>query len=71
MNLEPLAGILPVFNYCKYTMTPGTRKKEKTFKQIFDAVQHTKALLDDVSLIDEEQTSKSFFRPTNIQLLPS
>jgi hypothetical protein len=52
-------------------MTPGTRKKRKTFKQIFDAVQHTKALLDDVSLIDEEQTSKSFFRPTNIQLLPS
>jgi hypothetical protein len=48
-------------------MTPGTRKKRKTFKQIFDAVQHTKALLDDVSLIDE-QTSKSFFRPTNIQL---
>jgi hypothetical protein len=50
-------------------MTPGTRKKRKTFKQIFDAVQHTKALLDDVS-IDEEQTSKSFLDPQIFNFFP-
>ena len=67
----PLAGILSSVQLLKiYNDTWGKEKKEKMFKQIFDAVQHTKALLDDVSLIDEEQTSKSFFRPTNIQLIP-
>jgi len=67
----PLAGILSSVQLLQiYNDTWDKEKKEKLFKQIFDAVQHTKALLDDVSLIDEEQTSKSFFRPTNIQLLP-
>ncbi|MDX6747469.1 PAS domain S-box protein [Polaribacter sp. PL03] len=67
----PLAGILSSVQLLQiYNDTWGKEKKEKQFKQIFDAVQHTKALLDDVSLIDEEQTSKSFFRPTNIKLLP-
>ena len=67
----PLAGILSSVQLLQiYNDTWDKEKKEKLFKQIFDAVQHTTALLDDVSLIDEEQTSKSFFRPTNIQLLP-
>ncbi|SHG30578.1 PAS domain S-box-containing protein [Flavobacterium segetis] len=67
----PLAGILSSVQLLKiYNDTWDKEKKEKMFKQIFDAVQHTKALLDDVSLIDKEQTSKSFFRPTSIQLLP-
>lgn len=67
----PLAGILSSVQLLQiYSDTWDKDKKEKLFKQIFDAVQHTKALLDDVSLIDEEQTSKTFFRPTNIQLLP-
>ncbi|TDE48487.1 PAS domain S-box protein [Flavobacterium sp. GT3P67] len=67
----PLAGILSSVQLLQiYNDTLGKEKKEKLFKQIFDAVQHTTALLDDVSLIDEEQTSLSFFRPANIQLLP-
>ncbi|WP_366184697.1 PAS domain S-box protein [Flavobacterium ovatum] len=67
----PLAGILSSVQLLKiYNDTWDKDKKEKMFKQIFDAVQHTKALLDDVSLIDQEQTSKSFFRPTTIQLVP-
>jgi PAS domain S-box-containing protein len=67
----PLAGILSSVQLLKiYNDTWNKEKKEKIFKQIFDAVQHTKALLDDVSLIDEEQNSKSFFRPTNIKLIP-
>ncbi|MFV8339609.1 PAS domain S-box protein [Flavobacterium sp. LB3P21] len=67
----PLAGILSSVQLLQiYDDIWDKNKKEKLFKQIFDAVQHTKALLDDVSLIDEEQTSKTFFRPTNIQLLP-
>lgn len=67
----PLAGILSSVQLLQiYDDIWDKNKKEKLFKQIFDAVQHTKALLDDVSLIDKEQTSKTFFRPTNIQLLP-
>ncbi|WP_139955903.1 PAS domain-containing sensor histidine kinase [Flavicella sediminum] len=67
----PLAGILSSVQLLQiYSDTWNKDKKEKIFKQIFDGVQQTKALLDDVSLIDEEQTSKSFFRPTNIQLIP-
>ena len=67
----PLAGILSSVQLLKiYNDTWDKEKKEKMFKQIFDAVQHTKALLDDVSLIDEEQTSKSFFRPINTELIP-
>lgn len=67
----PLAGILSSVQLLQiYNDTWNEEKKEKIFKQIFDAVEHTKALLDDVSLIDEEQNSKSFFRPTNIKLLP-
>jgi PAS domain S-box-containing protein len=67
----PLAGILSSAQLLQiYDDIWDKDKKEKLFKQIFDAVQHTRALLDDVSLIDEEQTSKTFFRPTNIQLLP-
>ena len=66
----PLAGILSSVQLLKiYNDTWDKEKKEKMYKQIFDAVQHTKSLLDDVSLIDEEQNSKSFFRPTDIQLI--
>ena len=67
----PLAGILSSVQLLQfYDNTADQYKKEKLFKQIFDAVQQTKALLDDVSLIDEEQNSKSFFRPKDILLLP-
>lgn len=67
----PLAGILSSVQLLQiYNDTWEKQKKEKLFKQIFDAVQQTKALLDDVSLIDEEQTSKSFFRPKEMELLP-
>ncbi|ARV07432.1 hypothetical protein BTO04_12355 [Polaribacter sp. SA4-10] len=67
----PLAGILSSVQLLQiYGDTWDQDKKEKIFKQVFDGVQQTKALLDDVSLIDEEQTSKSFFRPTNIELIP-
>jgi PAS domain S-box-containing protein len=67
----PLAGILSSVQLLHiYNDIWDKDKKEKLFKQIFDAIQHTKAILDDVSLIDEEQTSKTFFRPTSIQLLP-
>jgi PAS domain S-box-containing protein len=67
----PLAGILSSVQLLQiYDDIWDKDKKEKLFKQIFGAVQHTNALLDDVSLIDKEQTSTSFFRPTNIQLLP-
>jgi PAS domain S-box-containing protein len=67
----PLAGILSSVQLLKiYTDVWDKEKKEKMFKQIFDAVQHSTALLDDIALIDEEQTSKSFFRPTSIKLLP-
>jgi signal transduction histidine kinase len=67
----PLAGILSSVQLLKiYADVWNKEKKEKMFKQIFDAVQHSTALLDDIALIDEEQTSKSFFRPTSIKLLP-
>jgi PAS domain S-box-containing protein len=67
----PLAGILSSVQLLKiYGNSWDKEKKEKMYKQIFDAVQHTKALLDDVALIDEEQNSKSFFRPSEIKLLP-
>jgi len=67
----PLAGILSSVQLLKiYDDVWDKEKKEKMFKQIFDAVQHSTALLDDIALIDEEQTSKSFFRPTSIKLLP-
>ena len=67
----PLAGILSSVQLLKiYADVWDKEKKEKMFKQIFDAVQHSTALLDDIALIDEEQTSKSFFRPTSIKLLP-
>jgi PAS domain S-box-containing protein len=67
----PLAGILSSVQLLKiYSDSWDREKKEKMYKQIFDAVQHTKALLDDVSLIDEAQNSRSFFRPTYIALIP-
>jgi PAS domain S-box-containing protein len=67
----PLAGILSSVQLLKiYDDVWDKEKKEKMFKQIFDAVQHSTALLNDIALIDEEQTSESFFRPTSIKLLP-
>lgn len=66
----PLAGISSSVELLKmYCDTWSKEKKEKIYKQIFDAVQHTKSLLDDVSLIDQEQNSKSFFRPANFQFI--
>ena len=66
----PLAGILSSVQLLKiYSDTWDKEKKEKMYKQIFDAVNQAKSLLDDVSLIDEEQNSKSFFRPTDIDFI--
>ena len=66
----PLAGISSSVELLKiYSDIWSKEKKEKIYKQIFDAVQHTKSLLDDVSLIDQEQNSKSFFRPVNLQFI--
>jgi hypothetical protein len=50
-------------------MTPGTRKKRKTFKQIFDAVQHTKALLDDVLLM-KNKLANLFLDPQIFNFFP-
>lgn len=67
----PLAGILSSAQLLKiYDVDWDKEKKGKIFKQIFDAVQHSTALLDDIAPIDEEQTSASFFRPTSVKLLP-
>jgi PAS domain S-box-containing protein len=67
----PLAGILSSVQLLKiYSDSWDRKKKEKMYKQIFDAVQQTKSLLDDVSLIDEAQNSRSFFRPAYIALIP-
>ncbi|WP_016990946.1 PAS domain S-box protein [Flavobacterium sp. ACAM 123] len=67
----PLAGILSSVQLLQiYHNSWDKEKKEKMYKQIFDAVHQTKSLLDDVSLIDAAQNSKSFFRPTYIALLP-
>ena len=66
----PLAGILSSVQLLKiYNDNWDKEKKEKMYKQIFDAVNQAKSLLDDVSLIDEEQNSKSFFRPTDIDFI--
>ena len=67
----PLAGILSSVQLLKiYSNVWDSTKKDKMYKQIFDAVQHTKALLNDVSLIDEEQNNKLYFRPKNLELIP-
>ncbi len=67
----PLAGILSSVQLLKiYHDSWDKVKKEKMYKQIFDAVQQTKSLLDDVSLIDKAQNSHSFFRPIYIELIP-
>jgi PAS domain S-box-containing protein len=67
----PLAGILSSIQLLKiYNDIWDKEKKEKMYKQIFDAVQQTKSLLDDVSLIDKAQNSNSFFRPAYIELIP-
>ncbi|MCW2120297.1 PAS domain S-box protein [Flavobacterium sp. 7A] len=66
----PLAGILSSVQLLKiYHDSWDEEKKEKKYKQIFDAIQQTKSLLDDVSLIDEAQNSKSFFRPEHIDFV--
>jgi signal transduction histidine kinase len=67
----PPAGISSSAQLLKiYDDDCDKEKKEKIFKQISDAVQHSTALLDDIAPIDEEQTSDSFFRPTSVKLLP-
>jgi hypothetical protein len=51
-----------VFNYCIYNDTWDKGKKEKLLNKylmLFSIPKH----FDDVSLIDEEQTSKSFLDP--------
>lgn len=65
----PLAGILSSVQLLKrYGDKWDGVKKEKLYNQIFDAVNHTKVLLDDVSLIDKEQSKKITVRPSMINL---
>jgi PAS domain S-box-containing protein len=67
----PLAGILSSVQLLEiYNDTWDKKQKEKLFKQIFNAVEQTKTLLDDFSLIDEAQMRKYSFKPSNIQLIP-
>lgn len=67
----PLAGIQSSVQLLQiYHDTWGKEKIEKMYKQIFNAIQQTKLLLDDVNLIDNEQNSESFFRPVFIELTP-
>jgi PAS domain S-box-containing protein len=67
----PLAGILSSVQLLEiYSDTWDKKQKEKLFKQIFNAVEQTKSLLDDFSLIDEAQMRKYSFTPSNIQLIP-
>ncbi len=67
----PLAGILSSVQLLKrYGDKWDNDKKEKIYKQIFDAVYHTKSLLDDVSLINKEQSNKLYFKPDFIDLKP-
>ena len=65
----PLAGILSSVQLLKlYSEKWDTEKKEKMYSQIFDAVQHTKAMLDDVSMIDKEQSNKITLHPSMIDI---
>lgn len=65
----PLAGILSSVQLLKrYGNKWSEEKKEKMYKQIFDAVHHTKTLLDDVALIDKQQNKYFSFRPSSIDL---
>jgi PAS domain S-box-containing protein len=66
----PLAGISSSIQLLRiYNDKWDEQKKDKMYKQIFDAVHHATALLDDVSLIDEAQNSK-FFKPLDVNLIP-
>jgi PAS domain S-box-containing protein len=67
----PLAGIMSSVQLLKINCGSWDKEKiEKMYRQIFDAVNHTKSLLDDVSLIDAAQNSKTFFRPAYLSLIP-
>jgi PAS domain S-box-containing protein len=66
----PLAGISSSIQLLRiYNDKWDEQKKDKMYKQIFDAVHHATALLDDISLIDEAQNSK-FFKPLDVNLIP-
>lgn len=65
----PLAGILSSVQLLKrYEKGVKNENKEKMFRQISEAVNHTKTLLDDISLIDNEQSSKITMKPAWVNL---
>ncbi|MFH0865436.1 MAG: PAS domain S-box protein [Bacteroidota bacterium] len=65
----PLAGILSsVQLLMRYDNKWTDEKKEKMFKQIIDAVNHTKTLLNDVSIIDKDHSDKIPLKPAMIDL---
>jgi len=65
----PLAGIYSSVQLLKkYNEKWDFEKKEKMYKQIFDAVQHTKNMLDDISLVDKEENDQPVNKPKNIDL---
>jgi PAS domain S-box-containing protein len=64
----PLAGILSSAQLLKiYSDTWDEEKKEKIFKQIFDSVKHTIALLDDASIINKGENNITI-RPVLVNL---
>jgi PAS domain S-box-containing protein len=65
----PLAGILSSAQLLKlYSNKWDEEKKGKVYKQIFDSVQHTIALLDDVSLINKGESNAITVKPSMMNL---
>ena len=65
----PLAGILSSVQLLKrYYEKWDVEKKEKMYKQIFDAIEHTKAMLDDISLIDKSDNNSLALKLSKINL---
>ncbi|NTW33240.1 MAG: response regulator [Bacteroidetes bacterium] len=65
----PLAGIQSSVQLLKiYNDKWDKEKKEKIFKQIFDAIQRTKGLLDDFTLVNIVESKKFTLKPSMIYL---
>ena len=65
----PLAGIL---SSVQLLQRSGEKwpldKKEKMYTQISDNVYHTKKMLEEVSLIDKEQSNRLYFKPSEVDV---
>jgi len=65
----PLAGILSSTQLLKlYNNKWDEQKKEKIFRRIFDSIQHTISLLDDVSLINKGESNAIKIKPSLLNL---